>query len=71
MPELPEIAPGAYVLDTHALFALLQDEPGRELIAALIERATPILESMELLGREETLRRLDRAVGALSRPSGA
>ena len=39
MPELPEIAPGAYVLDTHALFALLQDEPGRELIAALIERA--------------------------------
>ena len=39
MPDLPEITPGAYVLDVHALFALLQGEPGQELVSALIERA--------------------------------
>ncbi len=38
MPPLPDIQPGAYVLDTHALFALLQREPGEELVAKLVER---------------------------------
>lgn len=36
---MPEIQPGVYVLDTHALFAFLQKEAGAELVAALIERA--------------------------------
>ena len=39
MPAGPEIQPGPYVLDTHALFAFLQQEPGIDLVAALIERA--------------------------------
>lgn len=39
MPAVPDIAPGSYVLDTHALLALVQDEPGADLVSALIERA--------------------------------
>jgi ribonuclease VapC len=39
MPTTPDIHPGPYVLDTHALFAFLQREPGEDLVAALTERA--------------------------------
>jgi len=39
MPTTPDIHPGPYVLDTHALFAFLQRETGENLVAALIERA--------------------------------
>lgn len=38
MPTVLEIQPGAYVLDTHAIFAFLQKEAGEELVARLIER---------------------------------
>jgi predicted nucleic acid-binding protein len=40
MSERDRILPGDYVLDTHALFAFLQREPGEQLVARLIERAT-------------------------------
>jgi len=39
MPEILDIRPGAYVLDTHALLAYLQGEAGKEIVLALIERA--------------------------------
>lgn len=35
---MPEIAPGPYVLDTHAVLALLQNEPAAPLVRALLER---------------------------------
>ena len=39
MPDDLELAPGNYVLDTHAIFALLQREVGYEIVASLVERA--------------------------------
>ncbi|MBI5051707.1 MAG: type II toxin-antitoxin system VapC family toxin [Chloroflexi bacterium] len=39
MPDDLELPPGNYVLDTHAIFALLQKEAGYEIVASLIERA--------------------------------
>ena len=39
MPEILDIRPGVYVLDTHALLAYLQGEVGKEIVLALIERA--------------------------------
>ena len=37
MPTTPDIHPGPYVLDTHALFAFLQRETGENLVAARVK----------------------------------
>lgn len=39
MPDTPDIQPGPYVLDAHAIFAFLQNEPGEPVVSELIERA--------------------------------
>jgi predicted nucleic acid-binding protein len=50
MSEHVRILPGDYVLDTHALFAFLQREPGEQLVARLLERAaTDIALNLSLL----------------------
>jgi ribonuclease VapC len=65
MPDLPEIAPGAYVLDTHAVFAFLQNEPGQELVAALIERsATDVTLHLSLINLGELAYISERERGA-------
>lgn len=62
---MSDLQPGAYVLDTHAVFAFLQKEAGEALVAMLIERtATDVALHLSLINFSEMAYITERERGA-------
>jgi len=62
--DRPDVSPGDYVLDAHALFAFLQDEAGQELVSELVERtATDVTLHLSLINFGEIAYITERELG--------